>query len=375
MSSSTVTGGGSTLRPDRSRVVPGALAIVLFIAAIALALDLGGARALEGTIGPINVTVTPTSNLLDGQEIAIHAAATDGTMSEIAAHICQPGKTIDNNAKWGFQGQFCSNLAPGTGDFTKSVLLANTTSGDLTFKAGTTDADGITWVNEQGFPRDLTCDMTHVCDLVVRIQSSVSPGTYFFTAPLSFADPTTTTQPVTTTTQPVTTTTQAVTTTTQPVTTTTTSAPLPITLSVTQGPPGTAFSLESDTWKPGSEVTVTFNSDPIVLGDLTADADGNVQGTFAVPASVAPGAHTVKLDGTSAEDVAQSLSVPFTVTTANTSGTATGAPVTTSGSGGSSSPLAFTGASTRDLASAGILMLVAGLLAIDFSIRRRAAQG
>jgi hypothetical protein len=36
------------------------------------------------------VTVSPTAGLANGQTVSIHADATNGTMSEIRAHICEP---------------------------------------------------------------------------------------------------------------------------------------------------------------------------------------------------------------------------------------------------------------------------------------------
>jgi hexosaminidase len=135
--------------------------------------------------------------------------------------------------------------------------------------------------------------------------------------------------------------------------------------------------VQSETWKPDTAVTVTFNSDPIELGTLTADAGGAVQGTFAVPTSVAPGAHTVALTGTGESDEPQTLSIAFTVVAPATPGstTATGAPVATvAGTTTAAGPLAFTGAGTRDLASVGVLLLAVGLLAMDLSWRRRTSK-
>jgi hypothetical protein len=152
---------------------------------------------------------------------------------------------------------------------------------------------------------------------------------------------------------------------------------VPINLNVTEGPPGTPFMLESDTWAGGTMVKVTFLSDPIELGDLEADGDGVVQGSFVVPA-VEPGAHTVQLDGTGADDEPQSLSTGFTVTAPASggggTGTATGAPVTTVAGTQAAGPLAFSGASSRDLASAAVLLIAAGLVVLDISIRRRTVR-
>ena len=46
---------------------------------------------ISGSTGPINVTVSPTTGLTDGQTVNISATATSGTMSEIRAHISDQG--------------------------------------------------------------------------------------------------------------------------------------------------------------------------------------------------------------------------------------------------------------------------------------------
>src|SRR5215475_6631847 len=107
--------------------------LVLALAAAVVAVTSGdGARALTGTTGPVNVTVDPTDNLTDGQTVSISATTTSGTLSEIRAHICmhdQPPGGISNTFDFGFQGEFCTNTAPGAGDFETFKVLANATSG------------------------------------------------------------------------------------------------------------------------------------------------------------------------------------------------------------------------------------------------------
>ena len=44
---------------------------------------------------------------------------------------------------------------------------------------------------------------------------------------------------------------------------------------------------------PGEDYTVELHSDPVVLGAVRADADGTIQATFRIPATAAPGQHTI----------------------------------------------------------------------------------
>src|SRR5262249_51191177 len=155
-----------------------------------------GARALTGTTGPISVTISPTDNLTDGQAISISATANSGTFTEIRAHICMlspPAAPVIDTFTFGFQGQLCFDQnSPvfasgplGAGDFETFAAFNNATSGSLNFKAG---IGSVTWFNELGEgPFALQCDSTHQCDLVVQFQSNISPNTFFFTAPLSYA--------------------------------------------------------------------------------------------------------------------------------------------------------------------------------------------
>ena len=99
---------------------------------------------------------------------------------------------------------------------------------------------------------------------------------------------------------------------------------------------------------------------------------GVVKGAFAVPA-VEPGAHTVSLDGTDPQDVTRAVSMPFAVV-ASTTSTTTLTPSGGAASGGVAGPLALTGVESRDLASLAVLLLAAGCLFLDASLRRRAVD-
>jgi hypothetical protein len=68
-------------------------------------------------------------------------------------------------------------------------------------------------------------------------------------------------------------------------------------------------------FSPSEQVDATLHSDPIDLGDFTADASGNVTVTFTVPADLPPDPHEVVLTGLSSGHMA---AVGFTVSSAAT---------------------------------------------------------
>jgi hypothetical protein len=384
------------VRPPRSAGVCLLLAVLLAIAAVVVGPS-GSARALSDSVGPINVTISPTDGLTDGQAISIHATATSGTMSEIRAHICDPAFAAHPNLfNFGFGGTLCSSVAPGTGDSETIQVLANTTSGDLTFKAGIGTA---TFTDELfGDQHNLTCDSGHGCDLVVQFQSNVLPGTYYFIAPLTYAgaggtttSTTTSTTAATTTTTTGTTSTTAgttsttttadgtttttaaggttTTTTTTAGTTTTTSPAGDGTVTPSSAAPAAGITVNSPGWTAGATVTATLHSDPVTLGTLTADATGKVTGSFTVPAGTAPGAHTIALVGTGSTGTSRTVNIAFTVTAAS-SATTTAVSVAGSSTGTGSSSLPFTGAYDSRLAGAALLMLGVALLLLSFRPRR-----
>ena len=196
----------TSIRLPRSAGLCLIIAVVLALLAVAV-LPGTDAGAVSGTAGPINVTVTPTSGLTDGQVITITAAMTEGTLAEIRTHICMlgtgevlfPNDTFD----FGFQGPYCSKVAPGSGDFqTFQAFAPGTTSGSLTFKAGIGTAS---WTDEDPTPgqhdHTLTCDSSHPCELVTQFQNTAGTSqTQYFTAELTYAGATTTTGDGTTTT-------------------------------------------------------------------------------------------------------------------------------------------------------------------------------
>lgn len=60
-----------------------------------------------------------------------------------------------------------------------------------------------------------------------------------------------------------------------------------------------------ENFSPFTPLTVTLNSEPVVLGSLVTDANGTAGGTFGVPASVPDGEHLLTIEGVSPDDVDQ----------------------------------------------------------------------
>lgn len=158
----------------------------VLLAAGALSIGSGTAGAVSGTTGPISVSVTPTSGLSDGQSVAVHAEAPPGiVIYELKVHLCLPGSYIGTNFNFGFEGEKCTNLAPGAGDAEKLASFPDgTQSAELdTFKVG---EGGVHWVNALGDDQVIMCGPGQPCDLVVRVQ--LTNDTRFYTAPLCYGD-------------------------------------------------------------------------------------------------------------------------------------------------------------------------------------------
>lgn len=166
-------------------------------------------------------------------------------------------------------------------------------------------------------------------------------------------------------------TTTTTTTTTAPSTTTTAPAPslLASPINVDQG--GT-IAVEASGFKPGSNVVITLESDPVNLGTFVADSAGRIATNVVVPADFPTGPHTLKLTGTDIAGAVLVLSTGITVASriqvAPTSAT-TAAPAATS-----SGTLPQTGSSATEpalLAGAGLVLL--GSVALLAARRRRAS--
>jgi hypothetical protein len=166
------------------------IVFALAVVAAAVLAHAGAAGAVMGTAGPVAVTVTPTSGLVDGQAITIHAKARpDADLFEIRAHLCMheplPPGGITNTFDFGFDGAYCSKtkLSPNADAQTELPIAPGTGGeGTLQFKVGV--GTGAAWIDLDGNQHTLTCGPGHPCDLVVQLQ--VPNNTVFYTVPLTF---------------------------------------------------------------------------------------------------------------------------------------------------------------------------------------------
>ena len=126
---------------------------------------------------------------------------------------------------------------------------------------------------------------------------------------------------------------------------TSTLAVLPLTGSISRStvPQGGSAVVSAGGFTAGETVTGVLHSTPVPLGTVRADSSGTAQFTVKIPASLATGAHTVTLTGSSSGLSAQ---VPLTVT----QGTATAA---TAGTTGGTAGVAQTTSATPVLAATG----------------------
>jgi hypothetical protein len=171
------------------RAVAATLSVGLIVAALATLLLTSGASALTGTAGPATVTVTPTTNLTDGQAVAVSATFAAGSVSEMRVHLCAHNAGISNTADFDLDGPFCSpNKVSPAADAEKFVAVApsdtsTSISGGFHVGIGT----GAPWTDFLSNTHTLQCDSTHQCDIVVQFQ--ITGAQSWFTAPLTFQAP------------------------------------------------------------------------------------------------------------------------------------------------------------------------------------------
>ena len=115
--------------------------------------------------------------------------------------------------------------------------------------------------------------------------------------------------------------------------------------------------------QPGTDVTFTLNSDPVVLGTITAGADGTATLVFDLPAGTTLGTHTIVTTGTNSFGVADSDTINLNVTSC---ATAPG-PGSTGGTG-----LARTGTDVSTPVRGAVLVFAAGAALLLVSRKRQA---
>jgi len=174
-----------------------AILFVFFAIAASVLSEPASSFGITGTAGQNNgtatVTVTPTTRLVAGQTVNIHAEATNGSeLFEIRAHLCAHNSGQMNRFKFSFDYSMCAPVAlsPDADAETKVEIPPGVTAGDLAFRVGVGTA---TWTTAnppydppEGATHTLTCGPDAPCNLVVALE--VTNDTVFFTAPLCYGD-------------------------------------------------------------------------------------------------------------------------------------------------------------------------------------------
>jgi len=313
------------------------------VALLALVVVLGAAvvPAGAGIAMDYVVTINPTTGVA-GTDVTFTSQDACPNVNTLFAATNAPGDSyaaISLVPEPGETDFVADTLTAGDGSWTLTYPVpANEPVGDITFYA---------FCLSESFP-------------VADAAASAVPTDYFITAsylPVTFM---VTIPPTTTTTT---------------ITPTTTTAPPPAPsllaspVTVTQG--GT-IAVEASGFKPGSNVVITLESDPVNLGTFVADSAGRIATNVVVPADFPVGLHTLKLTGTDIGGAVLVLSTGITVASriqvAPTSAT-TAAPVASS-----SGTLPRTGSSaTEPTLLAGASLVLLGSVALLAARRRRAS--
>ena len=151
--------------------------------------------------------------------------------------------------------------------------------------------------------------------------------------------------------------------------------------------PGELITVSGDGYAAGTGITITFESDPVTIGNVNADASGAFTAQVRIPADATPGNHTIKATGMGADGATRVTSAAVTVTGGSTGsgGSSANSPTAAPAGGGSSanSPtaapatasrtgrLAFTGLEVVALCVFGLTLLCGGVVLVTMARRRR----
>ncbi len=119
--------------------------------------------------------------------------------------------------------------------------------------------------------------------------------------------------------------------------------------------PGEPFTVTGDGWLPGSTVTFTLFSEPVVLGSAAVEDDTTFSARLEIPENTAPGTHTLEISGTN--DDGQPRVAELTLEVLGTAANA--------------SHLASTGANPTAGLGLAAALLVAGGITLSVARRRR----
>lgn len=88
-------------------------------------------------------------------------------------------------------------------------------------------------------------------------------------------------------------------------------------------------------WQPSTSVTITFQSDPVLLATVTTTASGTLSASVTIPSNATTGSHSLVLVGTASNGLSRTVTIPLTVTgqvtatSTPTNATSTAVPATT----------------------------------------------
>jgi hypothetical protein len=134
-----------------------------------------------------------------------------------------------------------------------------------------------------------------------------------------------------------------------------------VALSRSRATVGMQMSYEARCFAPGETVRVTVYSTPTYIGTRTANAVGEVSGSFTVPSNLTPGRHTLELAAGTGTQSATFVVVP----SAAAAGSSTAR---------DNDSLAFTGSDAAKTAGAGAVLLLGGGALIVAARRRKHAN-
>jgi hypothetical protein len=169
---------------SKVRRIPGVVTALLAIAAV-MAIS-QPARSYVGSIPPaIDVQAAPTVGLTDGQAVAVHIEAKDGSaIFDVQAHLCQAGAGVKNGFEFDLDGPYCSpnQVSPAADSAVEQKVSGS--SADITFHVG--EGTGAPWNETDGGTHSLTCGPGAPCDLVLQV--AVSGQNLFHAIPLCYGD-------------------------------------------------------------------------------------------------------------------------------------------------------------------------------------------
>lgn len=180
-----------TSRSRRRRLAMGTAVLAASIVggAAGLAALAPGAGAVTGTVLNANFDISPTNALpATLTPVTIAVTETSPDLFKVEAHLCQGGVGINNGFDFSLvDGPYCTPTATAAGASTRvfQELAPDATGATLTFQVA--PGQGQPWTDIDGNSHQLQCDATHLCDIVVEIQTSAGSGRGYFTAPLRFA--------------------------------------------------------------------------------------------------------------------------------------------------------------------------------------------